>query len=74
MELCLQYITRPDSGHSIYVTIKIPCTVFKELSSPQKSGSDLRLGAIHLWRPHRGVQAQVDGGGVKPHVDIHTEN
>jgi len=48
MELCLQYITRPDSGHSIYVTIKIPCTVFKELSSPQKSGSDLRLGAIHL--------------------------
>jgi len=41
----------------------------------------LLYGAIHLWRPHgggRGVRLKwtyVDGGrGVRPHVDVHTEN
>ena len=37
------------------------------------------LGAIHLWRPHGGGLrlrwTHVDGEeGVKPHVDVHTEN
>jgi len=39
----------------------------------------LRLGVIHLWRPHRGEGVRlkwthVDGVGVKLHVDVHAEN
>ena len=37
------------------------------------------LGAIHLSRPHGGGGSGSDGRmwtgeGVKPHVDVHTEN
>ena len=47
--------------------------------SPQIAAkSCLTLGAIHLWRPDEGGQAQVDacgrGEGVKPHVDVQSEN
>jgi len=38
------------------------------------------LGAINLWRPHGRGRGSGSGGriwtgeGVKPHVDVHTEN
>jgi len=42
------------------------------------SGRCSNIGAIHLWHPHGGGSGSGGrmwtGGGIKPHVDVHTEN